>query len=153
MKRCDCYKVVNNVEGIVRGASEERAVCRGTREMEECSCEGGRRKCTHYPEVREKALKEEKESTSFKDTADDSIGSVVKLFFGRQITEEEYDRILNYLDHNITDNYISTCNTSIHGIFNKDILKYALYDDECPIRFVLSSDLISKLVDYLSKVL
>lgn len=62
MKKCDCY---HKAEKIVFWPPDEAPMtvdtgsCWGTRERDECSCGGNRTKCDFYPEVREKALKEQ----------------------------------------------------------------------------------------------
>lgn len=43
MERCKCWVVISN---------SDKAVCYGTRECEECSCNGDKSKCNFYPEKR-----------------------------------------------------------------------------------------------------
>ena len=47
MDKCNCYHVNYN-----------RPECWGTKEVDECYCGGDETKCDFYPEVREKAKKE-----------------------------------------------------------------------------------------------
>ena len=64
-KNCDCYRVESKKkyvhhpitgQPIVRNVTV--GVCWGTKEIDECNCDGNRTKCDFYPEVREKAKKE-----------------------------------------------------------------------------------------------
>lgn len=66
MKKCDCYHIeskrrytYNPITGDPIGHDIDVSVCWGTKETDECSCGGDRTKCDFYPEVREKALKEQ----------------------------------------------------------------------------------------------
>lgn len=43
MERCKCWVVISN---------SDKAVCYGTRECEECTCDGDITKCNFYPEKR-----------------------------------------------------------------------------------------------------
>jgi hypothetical protein len=62
MDKCKCYEETWEIIGWL-GPDEvirkHRHRCNGTRERDECSCGGDRTKCDFYPEVREKAKKEE----------------------------------------------------------------------------------------------
>lgn len=68
MKKCDCYREGIKAEprysqhtGTYVGAVDVKyEYCVGTKELDECSCNGDRTKCDFYPEVREEAIKEEK---------------------------------------------------------------------------------------------
>lgn len=60
--KCNCYNVIQKRKYTYHPFTGERiahdvnvAVCNGTKEQEECSCNGDRCKCDFYPEVREKA--------------------------------------------------------------------------------------------------
>lgn len=60
--KCNCYNVIQKRKYAYHPHTGERiahdvnvAVCNGTKEQEECSCNGDRCKCDFYPEVREKA--------------------------------------------------------------------------------------------------
>jgi hypothetical protein len=62
MKKCDCYHIqterqyaYNPITGDPIGRNVDVGVCWGTKERDECSCNGDRSKCDFYPEVREKA--------------------------------------------------------------------------------------------------
>ena len=66
--KCDCYHVQQKkrytFHPITGQAIENNvgiSVCWGTRERDECSCGGDKAKCDFYPEVREKAIQEQKE--------------------------------------------------------------------------------------------
>jgi hypothetical protein len=58
--KCDCYHTETK---IVFWAPDEAPIgittssCWGTKEREECSCDGDKTRCNFYPEVREKAKK------------------------------------------------------------------------------------------------
>lgn len=43
MEKCDCWVVISN---------SDKAVCYGTKECEECTCNGDVSKCNFYPEKR-----------------------------------------------------------------------------------------------------
>ena len=60
--KCDCYEVVKKLRytyhpltGKPMAHDVDVGVCRGTKEIDECSCGGDRTKCDFYPEVRAKA--------------------------------------------------------------------------------------------------
>lgn len=62
MEKCDCYRIgkrikYNNI--FNKSYADEYFYCMGTKELDECSCEGDRTKCDFYPKVREKALNEQ----------------------------------------------------------------------------------------------
>lgn len=62
MKKCDCYCTEEKIIGWHTPVDPKTTIvskCNGTRERDECSCGGDRTKCDFYPEVREKALKEQ----------------------------------------------------------------------------------------------
>jgi hypothetical protein len=62
MKKCDCYYTEEKIIGWHTPVDPKTTIvhkCNGTREQDECSCCGDRTKCDFYPEVREKALKEQ----------------------------------------------------------------------------------------------
>ena len=62
MIKCDCYCVEEQIIGWHTPVDPKIKIvhkCHGTRERDECSCGGDRTKCDFYPEVREKALKEQ----------------------------------------------------------------------------------------------
>ena len=100
MNKCDCYR-----EGIkseprysqytgnyVGSIDVKYEYCTGTKEQDECSCGGDRTKCDFYPEVREKAAKEEKfidngigAWNSIKVYIDDDGGTVFKHVDGTSI--------------------------------------------------------------------
>ena len=59
-KKCKCY---HSATKILFWAPDEAPItantgsCWGTKERDECSCDGDRAKCDFYPEIREKAKK------------------------------------------------------------------------------------------------
>ena len=58
MNKCDHYMIAARyrywrLDGLPIDKSV--GICRGTKNMEECSCGGDRRKCDFYPEIREMA--------------------------------------------------------------------------------------------------
>ena len=64
---CDCYRIESrkkytynplNGEPVTRNITV--GVCWGTKEMEECSCDGDKSKCNFYPELRAEATKQSK---------------------------------------------------------------------------------------------
>lgn len=62
MNICNCYCEEEYAAGWFgpdKPALVKRSVCNGTRERDICSCGGDRTKCDFYPEVREKAKKEQ----------------------------------------------------------------------------------------------
>ena len=64
MERCEYYHEKRRIIkwDPPRGSVfEDYSMCYGTKEWEECRCCGDRTKCDFYPEVRENALKENKE--------------------------------------------------------------------------------------------
>ena len=65
MNKCDCYHIqptiqyrYNTINGDPIPYTKQKGVCWGTREQDECWCDGDRTKCDFYPDVIEKALKE-----------------------------------------------------------------------------------------------
>ena len=70
MNKCDCYHIEKKrrytyhpLTGQPIGHDIEVGVCRGTKEIDECSCGGNRIQCDFYPEVR----KEARDSITIKD--------------------------------------------------------------------------------------
>lgn len=57
MNQCECYhlRTYKSVNGERDFLKHE---CWGTKERDECSCEGSRLRCDFYPEVRKKASEE-----------------------------------------------------------------------------------------------
>ena len=62
MKKCDCYHIESKHKYTYHPITREPikhnttvGVCWGTKEIDECNCDGDRTKCDFYPEVREKA--------------------------------------------------------------------------------------------------
>lgn len=62
--RCDCYHIESKRRYTYHPITKDPirhditvGVCWGTKEINECSCDGDRSKCDFYPEVREKAKK------------------------------------------------------------------------------------------------
>ena len=84
MKKCDCYCVEEQIVGWTNSGKPKVILvsrCNGTRERDECSCDGDRAKCNFYHSVREKAFKETDEVISgipigYGDLADWYISSV-----------------------------------------------------------------------------
>ena len=68
MDKCDCYYECIKAEPrysqytgeYVNSVDVKCGVCYGTKERDECSCGGDRTKCDFYPDIREKAMREEK---------------------------------------------------------------------------------------------
>ena len=56
MSKCSAHHIEKHYHnGYLCRVKQE---CWGTRERDECSCDGDRTKCDFYPEIREKVLKE-----------------------------------------------------------------------------------------------
>lgn len=65
MNKCDYYKkrpthryTYHPITGRPIAHDVEVGYCSGTRECDDCNCDGDRTKCDFYPEVREKAQRE-----------------------------------------------------------------------------------------------
>jgi len=66
MSKCSCYhaRTIVTYDDILRGIKQPvkvgdiEGVCYGTKEMDECFCNGDPLKCTFYPEKRAQAEKE-----------------------------------------------------------------------------------------------
>ncbi len=56
MGKCDCYHERTGRDPLF-GSPVTYGVCYGTRECEECYCNGDESKCTFYPEKRKAAMK------------------------------------------------------------------------------------------------
>jgi len=93
---CKCYEVRKNrrylsefdkgfnfakTNQILEYIDEEVPVCLGTRECDECSCEGDETKCTFYPQKAAKAL--EKRIEQHKDT--------IRAMLDRNCISSDYD--------------------------------------------------------------
>ena len=78
MEKCSCYHTRNKIEYKLKSHTpiselfnptfheeikKEVGVCFGTKECEECSCDGDRSRCNFYPEVKLKVQKEEIENS------------------------------------------------------------------------------------------
>lgn len=65
MDKCKCYYIRRYIKGWKDSSTpvyeREVGVCYGTKEKEECICDGDRTKCDFYPEIRKKALEETQE--------------------------------------------------------------------------------------------
>ena len=68
MDKCDkyhlydkCLITYNPITGAPISHSTKVGVCSGTKEQDECSCEGNRCNCDFYANVREKAKQEKRE--------------------------------------------------------------------------------------------
>lgn len=59
----------------------------------ECSCSGNRGQCDYFWYLREEASKNRQ--------------TICRLTFGRELTMEELDSIYNFIDENISTDYIS----------------------------------------------
>ena len=99
MEKCDCFENVS-----VRDDADNEymcySICNGTREKEECTCEGNPIKCDFYPSVRAKALEKYKEYQSLRCKTDDNH---LKIYYahhqwkyGTKIEEYELNLIRNY---------------------------------------------------------
>lgn len=54
MEKCSCWEESERIVGWYKDQSIEKTkqICNGTREREECSCDGDESKCNFYPENR-----------------------------------------------------------------------------------------------------
>lgn len=60
MIKCDCYKLIKKLcysPFCNQSYYQTVGICYGTKEREECFCDGDETKCNFYPEVRERALR------------------------------------------------------------------------------------------------
>lgn len=93
MKKCDCYKVIERQYFSYPDSIyiyETKDICKGTKEMEECSCGGDRRKCDFYPEIREMAkskIRVEDAITYYKHGIDCDIFSEPVTTYARMAVE------------------------------------------------------------------
>lgn len=61
-KKCNSYETIERLcytPFCTNAYYKTVGICNGTRERDECSCDGDRTKCDFYPDVREKAIQEE----------------------------------------------------------------------------------------------
>lgn len=62
MDKCTCYRTVKKLKGWINGYTpiygEPYGICMGTKETDQCSCNGDRLKCDFYDYIRERAEKE-----------------------------------------------------------------------------------------------
>ena len=56
MDKCNCWEEIEKATGYYKGfpmeVKNKIQICNGTKEREECSCDGSPEKCTFYPEKR-----------------------------------------------------------------------------------------------------
>lgn len=84
MKICNCYDETEiQASNLWNPLIIKR--CRGTKECDECLCEGDRTKCDFYPEVREKALKESFPQLQMTDIVE--VGNITELIY---FLDDEY---------------------------------------------------------------
>ncbi len=72
--QCDCYiedRQLVDYTPLMKPLYKTVALCFGTKERDRCSCGGDRTKCDFYPEVREKAKKEQKNNRT--ENSDDCL--------------------------------------------------------------------------------
>lgn len=96
MKKCDCYiedRELADYTPLMKPIYKTVARCNGTRERDECSCGGDRTKCDFYPEVRKKAVQEQKESNCLIVTYDSCPPDAPTLCIARK--EGDKIRVLN----------------------------------------------------------
>lgn len=78
--------------------------------------------------------------------------SYLNITFGRKLNTADYDKIFEYLDNNITDDYISASNTFVGNEYGKrNAIIAMLCEPESPIRDMLSDSMLYELADYLVK--
>lgn len=100
MDKCDCYhtrkKLIYTYNPITRSPIPhdiEVGVCWGTKETDECNCDGDMTQCDFYPEVRKKGIREQKESNFLIVTYDCCPPDAPTLCIARK--EKEKVRVLN----------------------------------------------------------
>ena len=63
MDKCSCYRTVEKLKGWIDGNTpiygEPYGICIGTRETDQCLCNGNKLKCDFYDYIREEAQKEQ----------------------------------------------------------------------------------------------
>lgn len=98
--KCKCYHTqkklrytYNQYTGSPIPHDVEVGICWGTKECDECECGGDETKCDFYSEVREKAIREQKESNSLIVTYDCCPPDAPTLCIARK--EKEKVRVLN----------------------------------------------------------
>ena len=108
LNKCHCFEArkikrqfLNMLTGTVENYTDYEYICNGTKERDFCSCSGDRRYCNFYPEVREKAINEERKLIiSFDCNTQDEAALVVskeensKIKFLKIFRDEEAKRIL-----------------------------------------------------------
>lgn len=85
--KCDCYyedRYLADYTPLMKPIYKTVTRCNGTRERDECSCGGDRTKCDFYPEVREKAKREEDCLIVSFDFSPPNIGDVATLVVARR---------------------------------------------------------------------
>lgn len=93
MKKCDCYREGKRFEYnpiIMESVTTSYGYCNGTKERDECSCDGDRTKCDFYPEVREEA----KKALMYYGTFVDSDGVEDSLILGIDISKKDGSTIV-----------------------------------------------------------
>lgn len=93
MKKCDCYREGKRFEYnpiIMESVTTSYGYCNGTKERDECSCDGDRTKCDFYPEVREEA----KKALMYYGTFVDSDGVEDSLILGIDISKKDGNTIV-----------------------------------------------------------
>lgn len=58
MNTCDCYRLKEQTSYCNNTFNTDVGICQGTKELDECSCEGDSARCDFYPEIRKKATRE-----------------------------------------------------------------------------------------------
>lgn len=139
-EKCDCFHIEHSTP-----------CCWGTKEREQCSCGGDRCKCDQYPEIKEKALKEVGADNACDDWK--TTGTVLRVFFGERISNQDLDKIFEYLDDNVTDEYVAFANSAcrVNNSERSSAIRQMIYDSACPVKGVLSEDMLEKLICYLSE--
>lgn len=109
-KNCDCYHIESKkqytyhpITGQPIGHEVRVGVCWGTKETDECNCNGDETMCDFYPEVRDKARKELANNNMIGEDAlivtyDSSPSDVPTLCIARK--EKNRLRVLNTIQGN-----------------------------------------------------
>lgn len=89
MEKCSSYHITRPIKGWENSMTpiygKEISVCWGTKECEECSCEGDKAKCNFYPELRVEA-----EFDKLKNSLDYKICAAISLLLenGYKVTKD-----------------------------------------------------------------
>ena len=125
VKQCDCYHTRTKTTYLDPATvaymtgkwpenngkiESEVGVCWGTKEQEECNCNGDRKQCTFYPEVRKKCKTNyEVACEQMLDITENHLNKNDREQFWELTTsyfkgETEFDNVVNYLKEHYNEN-------------------------------------------------